>query len=127
MKDFILVFVGGGFGSIARFGISILFKNIYHQYNAVAATFTSNLLSCIALAVVVWAISSGKLDANMRYLLIIGFCGGLSTFSTFSFETMHLIRQGLWAWAVLNVLISVAACLAVLGFLSKNIDYSLPN
>jgi CrcB protein len=124
MKEVMLVFIGGGLGSATRFGVSLLFKNMHYQLHAVAATFTSNILSCIILALVGAAISSGKIDSNMRYLLIIGFCSGFSTFSTFSLETLQLAKQGLWGWAMLNIVVSVASCLAVLWVLSKNETFS---
>jgi fluoride exporter len=55
-----------------------------------------------------------QLSTNLRLMILTGFCGGLSTFSTFSFETAALIKQGDTLWAILNVAISVILCVGIL-------------
>jgi CrcB protein len=58
------------------------------------------------------------IPAGVRIFVMTGICGGYTTFSTFSLETLNLMRDGEWAWALANVTLSVALCLiaAWIGF-----------
>ena len=119
MNNILLVFLGGGLGSIARYGVSEIVKaNFKTSYPL--ATFLSNSVSCLILAVIVGVFSS-KMEGYpvLKMLLVVGFCGGFSTFSTFSFETVALMRSGNLIIAFANVLISVSVCLAVIFFVTK--------
>lgn len=120
IKILFAVFVGGGLGSLSRFGVSQLMLKLSATHFP-WATLTANLLSCAVLGMVWWV--AGK-DFS-RYpiwtaLLVIGFCGGFSTFSTFSLETLKMMREGMLWLAVANILISVGACLLMLHIIIKS-------
>jgi CrcB protein len=119
MNNLLLVFLGGGLGSVARFGVSEFVKANFKSVFPIA-TLCSNILSCLILALVV-GVFSEKIGANasLKTLLIIGFCGGFSTFSTFSFETVELMKSGNMMIAIANILISVSVCVALVYFLTK--------
>ena len=120
MNNLFLVFLGGGLGSIARYGISELVRQ---QFKSVfpLATLLSNIISCIVLALAV-GFFTDKVGNNptLRILIVVGFCGGFSTFSTFSFETVELFRTGNAVVAIANILISVAVCVSLIYFLTKH-------
>ena len=119
MNNLLLVFIGGGLGSIVRFGISGFVQSNFKSIFPIA-TLCSNILSCIILAVAVGFLSDKLIaNPNLKILILVGFCGGFSTFSTFSFETVELIRSGNMMYAVANIFISVIVCIGLIYFLTK--------
>ena len=108
--NFILVFIGGGLGSICRYGIAVALKN--QGYVFPWATFLANALSCIVLgALVGWTMKNGTASDVQKYFLMTGFCGGFSTFSTFTNETFQLMQEGSLGLAFGNILLSLVVCL----------------
>lgn len=102
------VFVGGGLGSMVRFAIGAMFTPIAGLFPW--ATLAANSLAALLLA---WLFASHVKEGNelVWQLLAVGFCGGLSTFSTFSMETVQLMRSGqttlAFAYMAFSVILSV--------------------
>jgi CrcB protein len=107
VMNFVWVFLGGGMGSLLRYGISLTIQK-FNTSSLPLATFVSNILACIILGCVVYGFKD-KMDTStwISPFIIAGFCGGFSTFSTWSKETLDLLTQGQWIWAISNIIISI--------------------
>lgn len=118
IKVLFYIFLGGGLGSVCRFLIG---KSVIKFYQGIfpIGTLIANLISCVLVGVIVYLFAFKMDTANkgMYLLLITGFCGGLSTFSTFGLETFELLRQGNLWYAILNVVISLVVGLGALYIL----------
>ncbi len=111
-SSFLYVFLGGGAGSLVRFGLSVAIQNRTIG-SLPMATLTANVLACLVAALWLRVFQGDDLSEGLRLMLITGFCGGLSTFSTFSLETAQLIKQGDILWALVNITLSVVLCTGI--------------
>ncbi len=106
--EWIAVFVGGGLGSLARYGIARLLSDRNLEF--AWATLTANLISCIILGLLMGVISKNITPA-VKIFWMVGFCGGFSTFSTFTGETFQFFNNGQYHYAILNILGSIIVCM----------------
>ena len=110
MKLFLLVCLGGALGSGARYGTDLAFKQLAPEM-AVAfpyATLAVNLVGCLVIGLGYgWLSRDGSYVDELRALLLVGFCGGLTTFSTFANQTLALNTGK----GFINVAVSVLGCL----------------
>lgn len=119
LSALILIFFGGGLGSISRFGVGKLALHFYDGRFPLG-TLITNTIACTVLGLTLFLFKD-KLTSTewIKYFVIIGFCGGFSTFSAFGLETVALIRDGLISIAVLNILVSLALGFSTLYFLYR--------
>jgi fluoride exporter len=112
MKLYWLVALGGAAGSVARFGLSTAAQTRWSGALPVG-TLLVNVTGSVLLGFILrYALDTPAVSPEMRALLTTGFCGGYTTFSTFSYETVALIEDGDWRRAALYVLLSLALSLA---------------
>lgn len=112
MTSYLLVFLGGGLGSICRYGIAHILSA--YKLDFPWATFLANVLACFVLGALVGLSMKNKMGGMAALFLLSGFCGGFSTFSTFTNETFQLLAGGDWLRAGANVVGSLLVCLVSL-------------
>lgn len=111
MKAYLLVFAGGGVGSVLRYVAGRFISAARTEPPFPSAILVVNVLASAVLGVVVgWGISR-SVGEEARLFIGVGFCGGLSTFSSFSNDTVELVQQGRVGAALLNVGLNVVLCL----------------
>ncbi len=112
MQQIILIFIGGGLGSLCRYGIARWIAN--HASGFPFATFVANVLSCLVLGIILALSLKNSISDTTRLMVITGFCGGFSTFSTFSNETLQLLQSGAYTTAFANVFVSLLVCIGTI-------------
>lgn len=102
MKEALIVFGGGGLGAVLRYLINRYVGTAQMQFPW--ATLAANVLSCLLLGFAIgWlAFRSGQ-SQLLRLLFVTGFCGGLSTYSTFTLESIELYKSSMIWLFLLNI------------------------
>lgn len=104
----LLVFAGGGAGSVVRYLIGQWIPQGKMPWHTLTANIAASTLLGFITAMLL--LKPGQLE-QQRLFIAVGFCGGLSTFSTFSLEGIELIRNGQVGLAILYILLSLGSCL----------------
>ncbi len=121
MWQIILVGVGGFVGSILRYLVSGWVQGLTDSSTFGYGTLSVNVVGCLAIGLLGgWADNAGMLNPSARLFLLIGVLGGFTTFSTFGYETMALLRDK----EMLNALLYAGLHL-LLGFGAVALGYGL--
>jgi fluoride exporter len=115
MKSVLLVFLGGGLGSVVRYllggWISLPNRNPFPL-----GTLIVNIIACLILGFIVGlADHKQAISSSSRLFWVIGFCGGFSTFSTFSNETLFLMQNGFTISLLLYIALSLSLCVLAIA------------
>ncbi len=108
----LIIMIGGAFGTLARYAVSVLALPISRElpwgtiFINISGSFIIGLFGTLTLA-------HGRYPAseNMRLFVMIGLCGGYTTFSSFSLQTLDLLRGGAVVRAAVNIAASVTLCI----------------
>ena len=112
MKMYLIVAAGGAFGAMARYG-TVIAVNRFTGLGFPWGTVTVNLVGSLVLGLLIGGLAHGlHLSQEARALVVVGFLGAFTTFSTFSLDTVILIERGEWSPALGYVLGSIPRALS---------------
>ena len=104
----VLVALGGAAGSVLRYWLGLLVVRV----TGPGFPWGTLLINIVGSFIIGWLATGARPDAvTLRLLLMVGLCGGFTTFSSFSLQTLELLQQGAWLAAWGNMLGSVALCM----------------
>lgn len=116
IKLILIIFAGSGLGGVVRYGMQSWVYKLY-PFTFPLGTFVVNILGCFCIGIFAALSDKGNLlSPEWRLALITGFCGGFTTFSTFSFENMNLLRTGNYLFFGLYTVASLAFGLIAVFF-----------
>lgn len=111
MEKIVMAGLGGFIGSAARYWMSNLTYRFWGQ-DFPYGTLVVNVLGCLLIGFLMTFFEERFLvNPNLRIFLTIGILGGFTTFSTFSFETVALLKEGSYLMGGGNIFLSVLSCL----------------
>ncbi|MEW5559525.1 fluoride efflux transporter CrcB [Enterobacter asburiae] len=112
LQILLAVFIGGGTGSVMRWLLGMRLNPLHHALPL--GTLTANLLGAFIIgAGLAWFNRMTHIDPMWKLLITTGFCGGLTTFSTFSAEVVFLMQDGRFGWALMNVAVNLLGSFAM--------------
>ena len=110
LNTWLLVALGGALGATARYGVNQLVVAIFDK-PLIWATLFVNVVGCFIMGLAyVWLQHKTELQENLKPLLMVGFLGALTTWSTFSMETVLMLQNNQWAPALGYTLITCVCC-----------------
>jgi CrcB protein len=118
MLDFLVVFIGGGLGSCCRYLVSLLITSTDYPLG----TLLANVIACFLLGYLTGYSVKNTLDGHTKLFFSTGFCGGFSTFSTFSKELFNMSQDALTLSALSYILLSL-----LLGIVAVYVGFFLGN
>lgn len=116
----LLIFIGGGAGSVLRYLLSLLSNGVWSLGGFPVGTFLCNVLGCFLIGLFNALATSLGWSSDVKLMLTVGLCGGFTTFSTFSNEGLALLSSGNYIMYGLYLVLSI-----VVGLLAVFVGSSL--
>jgi fluoride exporter len=120
-NGFVVVGIGAALGAWIRWGFGLALNALYPMLPL--GTLLANLLGGYLMGIAMGMITLGGLSPEMRLLVTTGFLGGLTTFSTFSAESVGLISRGAYGWAGLHIMAHLVGSLAMTALGVLTVQY----
>jgi CrcB protein len=112
MSALLWVALGGSLGAVARYGFGQLIRNTLPFISWPIATLTINVLGSLGIGIIYIFLERHHVHDAARLVLLVGFLGGFTTFSTFSLELLLMMERGDWALAMGYAFVSLVSCFA---------------
>jgi fluoride exporter len=111
VKDFLAISIAAVFGANARYFLSRLAAREFGPVFPVGTLVINVVGSFVVGFFIIWTTERVLMDPRWRLLMVVGFCGSFTTFSSYAFETMSYFEQGQWGLMLTNVLSNNLLCL----------------
>ena len=116
LSAWLLVALGGALGATARYGVNQLIVALFDK-PLIWATLLVNVVGCFLMGMAyVWLQQKTELQDSLRPLLMVGFLGALTTWSTFSMETVLMLQSDEWLRAMVYTLLTFVCCFIAFWF-----------
>ncbi len=115
MFEKLLIIAGGGaLGSVFRFLLSSWVESLFENRYFPAGIFACNVLGSLIIGLIAgFILNRSDFNELWRLFLVVGICGGFTTFSSFSLDSVNLLRAGAVGVAFSNIVLSIVVCLTV--------------
>ncbi|WP_162628214.1 fluoride efflux transporter FluC [Arcticibacterium luteifluviistationis] len=111
-KTLLYIFLGGGFGSISRYLVAKFSINTFGTGYSVG-TLLANILASLILGFV--AVKTFESEQIWKPMIAVGFCGGFSTYSTFSLELYNHLQNAEYGFVLMHIGLNLILCLVAIG------------
>ena len=104
-----MIAAAGAIGALSRYGVSTYLSSVFAESGFPFGTLAVNIVGCLIIGIVMHiGLNSDAIPANWRIAVCVGFLGALTTFSSFSYETVILLERTQYLLAAANIIANVA-------------------